>query len=146
MDPHDVRTNGSQPPCDDSWVARASVKVILGDVLDLVVDLVVVPPGHPAAGSPGVVTVDAPRYRAANQDYLIAGAYRRALEEATRVNAGALGLTTSLSRGPWPLDSVTRVAMSVIASTPSSVRRVEIATPTAAGVEIWAEAIARERL
>jgi hypothetical protein len=124
-------------------MGRVRVTVSLGDVLDLEADVIIVPTGHPAASDPRVHVVDAPRYRLTSREYELATAYRRALEIADRRQAFTLGLPTMLSDGPWPLDDVLRISLGVFESTPSSVRHIKVATPTAAGVERWAEAIAR---
>lgn len=120
------------------------IQVVLGDVMDLPVDLVVVARGHAASDQPGVAVVDAPRWRRDVKEHELAAVYRRALALASERGARSLGLPTSLSTGPWPIDDLTRIALNVISSTPSSVRRVMIAVPTPAALERWAEAIVRE--
>lgn len=55
-----------------------------------------------------------------------------------------MALPAILARGPWPLEEVTRIALTVLKSTPTSVQDVVIAAGTPAMVERWAEALVRE--
>ena len=50
-------------------------------------------------------------------------------------------LPAILARGPWPLDEVTRIALTVLKSTPTTLHEVVIAAGTPAMVERWAEAL-----
>lgn len=94
---------------------------------------------------PSVARIAAPRWRPpSGPDHLLAQAYRHAIEVANERQARSLVLPGALVLGSWPMEDVTRVAMTVLMSTPSSVREVTIAVPTAAMLEIWAEALVRE--
>ena len=55
-----------------------------------------------------------------------------------------MALPAILARGPWPMEAVTRVALTVLKSTPTTVDEVVIAAGTPAMVERWAEALIRE--
>ena len=55
-----------------------------------------------------------------------------------------MALPAILAQGPWPLEEVTRVALTVLKSTPTTVHEVVIAASTPAMVERWAEALVRE--
>jgi O-acetyl-ADP-ribose deacetylase (regulator of RNase III) len=119
--------------------------VTLGAPEDQRADLAVVAGRREEQVSPFVVRVQAPRYRPPNgPDRALAEAYRRAIALADEREASSLALPGTLAIGPWPVADVTRIAMTVLLSTPSSVREVIIAAPTAAMVEVWAEALARE--
>jgi hypothetical protein len=63
---------------------------------------------------------------------------------ATQRVARSLVLPGALAVGVWPMEDVIRVALTVLMSTPSSVREVTIAVPTPAMLELWAEALIRE--
>lgn len=63
---------------------------------------------------------------------------------ANERRAQSIVLPGALVQGSWPMDDVTRVAMTVLMSTPSTVREVTIAVPTVAMLELWAEALVRE--
>jgi hypothetical protein len=55
-----------------------------------------------------------------------------------------MALPAILARGPWPLEQVTRIALTVLMSTPTTVREVVVVASTPAMVERWAEALIRE--
>ncbi len=55
-----------------------------------------------------------------------------------------MALPAILARGAWPLEEVTRIALTVLLSTPTTVREVQIVASTPAMVERWAEALVRE--
>jgi O-acetyl-ADP-ribose deacetylase (regulator of RNase III) len=91
------------------------------------------------------VLVHAPRWKpTGGQDHLLAEAYRSALAAARERGATSLVLPAALVVGWWPMEDVTRVALTVLMSTPSPAREVTIAVPTPAMLEIWAEALVRE--
>lgn len=113
---------------------------------DLGADLLVLP-AHRARAPEGsrVVRVAAPRFSPhGGIDHLLAQAYRDAVAAANTRGARSLVLPASLARGPWPLDDVMRIALTVLLSTPTTVREVTIATSGPAMLERWAEALARE--
>ncbi len=94
---------------------------------------------------PRTVLIEAPRWGTPRgSDVALANAYRAAMAAATSRNAQSIVLPAVLARGTWPLDELTRVAMTVIMSTPTSVKEVTIAVPTPAVLEAWAETLARE--
>jgi O-acetyl-ADP-ribose deacetylase (regulator of RNase III) len=108
---------------------------------------VVVLPAARAGADPGgrVVRVRGPRWNPRGAvDHLLAQAYRDAMAAASARGARSLVLPDSLSRGPWPLDDVTRIALTVLLSTPSTVREITIAAKGPGTLERWAEALARE--
>lgn len=89
--------------------------------------------------------VAAPRWdTSAGSEVELANAYRTALAEANSRNARTLVLPAMLARTAWPLEQLTRVAMTVLMSTPTTVHQVTIAVPTPTLVEAWAEAVLRE--
>jgi hypothetical protein len=113
---------------------------------ELPADLVVLP-GSSAQAPAGsrVVRVAAPRFNPhGGVDHLLAQAYRDAIAAANARSARTLVLPASLARGPWPLDGLTRIALTVLLSTPTTLREVTIATSGPAMLERWAEALARE--
>jgi hypothetical protein len=124
---------------------RPRVRVVLGRPDDQPGDLIIVPARRDSDVGPSVARVAAPRWRPpSGPDHPLAQAYRRALEVANERKARSLVLPGALVLGSWPMEDVTRVAMTVLMSTPSSVRDVTIAVPTPAMLEIWAEALIRE--
>lgn len=117
----------------------------LGRPDDFAADLVILPGRRDDEPAPSVVVLKAPRFKPpSGPELALATAYRRAIDVATQRNARSIVLPAALVLGSWPLADVTRVAMTVIMSTPSSVRQVTIAAGTPAMLERWAEAIARE--
>jgi len=105
----------------------------------------VILPGRRDTDDIGLVTLKAPKWKPpGGPELALAQVYRRAVEEASRREARSMAMPSALVIGSWPLDDVTRVAMTVLMSTPSPVRQVTIAASTAAMLERWAEAIARE--
>lgn len=124
---------------------RPRVRVALGDPHDFDADLVIVPGRRDDEPAPSVVVVKAPRFKApSGPELALATTYRHAIDVASRRRARSIVMPAALVLGSWPLDDVTRVAMTVIMSTPSSVQQVTIAARTPAMLEHWAEAIARE--
>jgi hypothetical protein len=120
------------------------VQVVLARPEDVPGDLVVLP-GVRAAQDGRTVTVPAPRWRMpAGPEHLLANAYRQALAAASARHARTLVLPAVLALGPWPLDDVTRVALTVLGSTPTTVVHVTVAAQTPAMLETWAEALARQ--
>ena len=94
---------------------------------------------------PRTVLIEAPRWGTPRgSEVALASAYRAAMAAATSRNAQSIVLPAVLARGTWPLDDLTRVAMTVIMSTPTSVKEVTVAVPTPAVLETWAEALVRE--
>ena len=92
-----------------------------------------------------MVTVRAPRWqRPGGSGHLLAEAYRDAVAEANARHAQTMALPAILARGPWPLEEVTRIALTVLKSTPTTLHEVVIAAGTPAMVERWAEALVRE--
>jgi hypothetical protein len=118
---------------------------VLGAIDDQPGDLMIKPGRRDDEVGPSVAVVAAPRWKPpSGPDLPLAQAYRRAIEVANERKARSLVLPPALVLGWWPMEDVTRVAMTVLMSTPSTVREVTIAAPTAAVLEIWAEALARE--
>jgi hypothetical protein len=121
------------------------VRVALGHPQDFPADLVIVPGRRDDEPGPSVVVVKAPRFKPpSGPELALATTYRHAMQIATQRKAQSIVMPAALVLGPWPLDDVTRVAMTVLMSTPSPVRQVTIAVDTPAMLERWAEAIARE--
>ena len=120
------------------------VRVLLGRPEDTPADVVIRAGGR--AGQDGrIITVAAPRWERVNGPrHALPEAYRQAVAAANARGASSMALPGILARGPWPLEEVTRVAMTVLRSTPTSLREVTIAVGTPAMVEVWAEAIIRE--
>jgi hypothetical protein len=125
-------------------VQRPHVRVVLGDPEDQPGDLVLLPAKHAGTRGERVVLVAAPRWRPQGSVRPLAEVYRLAVALTTERGARALVLPGSLTLGPWPMDDVTRVALTVLLSTPTTARDVTIAVPTPAMLEIWAEALVRE--
>lgn len=121
------------------------MRVAIGDPRDQHADLAILPGRRNSDVDPFTVMVKAPRWRPPNgPDRALAETYRQAVQLATERQATSLALPSSLALGVWPMEDVTRIAMTVLMSTPSTVREVTIAVPTAAMLEVWAEALARE--
>jgi O-acetyl-ADP-ribose deacetylase (regulator of RNase III) len=120
------------------------IRVVLGRPEDTSAD-VVVRAGARASSEGRVVTVRAPRWQQpAGAEHLLAGAYRDAVAAANAREARTMALPAILARGPWPLEEVMRIALTVLKSTPTTVHEVVIAAGTPAMVERWAEALVRE--
>jgi hypothetical protein len=118
--------------------------VALGNAEDTSADIVV-RAGARASADGRIVTVCAPRWQPpAGVEHLLAGAYRDAVAAANLRQARTMVLPAILARGPWPLEEVTRVALTVLRSTPTTLHEVVIAASTPAMVERWAEALVRE--
>ncbi|MGB7982409.1 MAG: macro domain-containing protein [Candidatus Nanopelagicales bacterium] len=123
---------------------RPHVRVVLGTLTDAHTD-VVVRPGRRARADGRTITVVAPRWHPpTGPDRALAQAYRDAVAAADACRARSMALPAILARGAWPLDQVTRIALTVLLSTPSTVREVQIIASTPAMVERWAEALVRE--
>lgn len=121
------------------------MRVTLGDPHDQPVDLVILPGRHERADDGRVVTVKAPHWKPpSGPERALAEVYRHAVEVATQRDARSVAVPGALVLGSWPVEEVTRVAMTVFMSTPSTVRDVIVAVPTPAMLELWAEALARE--
>lgn len=116
----------------------------MGRPLETPADIVVLP-GARAHASGRVVTVVAPRWRVPNgPERLLAEAYRHAVAEANLRGATSMALPAILARGPWPLEETTRIALTVLHSTPTTLREVLIVATTPAMAERWAEALVRQ--
>jgi hypothetical protein len=121
------------------------VQVVLGDPDDQPGDLVVQPGRRTHDRDPRTVVLAAPRWKPpSGNEHALAAAYRSAVALATQRDARSLVLPGALAVGVWPMEDVIRVALTVLMSTPSSVREVTIAVPTPAMLELWAEALIRE--
>lgn len=124
---------------------RPRVRVVLGRPQHQAGDLVIVPGRRDKDAQHSVVVIAAPKWRPpSGPDHALAQAYRRAIQVANERQARSLVIPGALVLGSWPMEDVTRIAMTVLMSTPSSVREVTVAVPTAAMLEIWAEALVRE--
>jgi O-acetyl-ADP-ribose deacetylase (regulator of RNase III) len=120
------------------------IRVVLGRPEDTSADIVV-RAGARAHQDGRVVTVCAPRWQPpGGPEHLLAEAYRDAVAAANAQQAATMALPAILARGPWPLEEVTRIALTVLKSTPTTVHEVVIAAGTPAMVERWAEALVRE--
>lgn len=120
------------------------IRVVLGRPEDTSADIVLRAGAHVAEDG-RVVTVSAPRWHPPRgTEYLLADAYRDAVAAANARQARTMALPAILARGPWPLEDVTRIALTVLKSTPTTVHEVVIAAGTPAMVERWAEALIRE--
>jgi len=118
--------------------------VVLGRPEDTSADIVL-RAGARAAEDGRIVTVCAPRWQPpTGVEHLLAEAYRDAVAAANARQAQSMALPAILARGPWPLEQVTRIALTVLKSTPTTVHEVVIAAATPAMVERWAEALIRE--
>lgn len=125
-------------------VRTPQIFVILGEIEDDGADIVV-RPGARDGGAGRHATVEAPRWQPpSGPEHALAEAYRRAVATANARNAHTMALPAILARGPWPLDDVTRIALNVLLSTPTTVREIRIVTRTPAMLERWAEALVRE--
>jgi O-acetyl-ADP-ribose deacetylase (regulator of RNase III) len=121
------------------------VRVQLGTPEDVQADLVVLPGAHAQSRPDGrTVVICAPRWTMPDgPEHRLAEAYREAMALANARGAHSMVLPAILARGPWPLDEVTRVALTVLHGTPTSVHEVIVVASTPAILERWAEAIAR---
>ncbi len=120
------------------------IRVLLGEPADSPAELVVLPGGSPG-GQGRTVVIPAPAWRPPDgPERALAQAYRRAVAEADARGARSMAIPAVLARSPWPLDVVTRVALTVLTSTPSSLLEVHVMASTPAMVERWAEALIRE--
>lgn len=120
------------------------IRVVLGIAEDTDVQLIIRAGSHHADDG-RVVTVPAPRWHSPDgPKHALPEAYRQAVAAANARNATSMALPAILARGPWPLEEVTRVALTVLKSTPTTVQEVIIVAGTPALVEIWAEALVRE--
>lgn len=91
------------------------------------------------------MTIKAPKWTPpSGPERPLAEVYRRVVRVATERRARSLAIPSALVLGSWPMEEVTRVALTVFMSTPSSLRDVIVAVPTPAMLEVWAEALARE--
>ena len=119
--------------------------MVLGAPHEQPADLVIVPGRRAEDPGPSVAVVKAPRWKPpSGPDRALAEAYREAVAVANERRARSIVLPGALVQGWWPMEDVTRVAMTVLMSTPSTVHEVTIAVPTAAMLEMWAEALVRE--
>ena len=117
----------------------------IGDPRDQPVDLVILPAKRERDVNERVVALKAPHWRPpSGPERALAEVYRHAVDVASQRNARSIAMPAALVLGSWPMEEVTRVAMTVLMSTPSTVRDVLVVAPTAAALELWAEALARE--
>ncbi|HEX6887494.1 MAG TPA: hypothetical protein VF143_05245 [Candidatus Nanopelagicales bacterium] len=125
---------------------RPRVRVQLGTPEQIGADLVVLAGGRTELARDGrTVTIAAPRWRLPNgPEHALAEAYREAIATANARRARTMVLPATLTRGPWPIDDLTRVAMTVLHSTPTTVQEVTIAASSVGMLERWAEALMRE--
>lgn len=131
--------------CHGRRVQKPHVRVTIGDPRDQPVDLVILPGRRERDVSEHVVMLKAPHWRPpSGPELALAEVYRHAVDVASRRGARSVAMPAALVIGSWPMEDVTRVAMTVLMSTPSTVRDVLVAAPTAAALELWAEALARE--
>ena len=120
------------------------IRVVLGRPEDTLADIIL-RAGARAADDGRVVTVSAPRWKPPRgTEHLLADAYRDAVAAANARQARTMALPAILARGPWPMEDVTRIALTVLKSTPTTVHEVVIAAGTPAMVERWAEALIRD--
>lgn len=121
------------------------VRVQLGSPEQVQGDLVVLPGAHAQRHPDGrTVVIPAPRWTMPNgPEHRLAEAYREAMALANARGAHSMVLPAILARGPWPLDEVTRIALTVLHGTPTTVQEVIVVANTPAILERWAEAIAR---
>lgn len=91
------------------------------------------------------VHVNVPGYRFSTDNaYLLSRAYRSVLAAADDVLATSVAmpaLGTSVTY--WPLDDAARIGVGTLRATPTAVRTLTLLLPSAAGVEPFAEALAR---
>lgn len=121
------------------------MRVVLGEPEDQPGDLVILPAKHPGERGARTVLVEAPRWKPpSGPERALAEVYRRAVAVATERGARSVVLPPALVLGFWPMEDVTRVALTVLMSTPSPAHEVTIAVPTPAMLEVWAEALVRE--
>ena len=119
------------------------IRVVLGHPEDTSAEIIVRAGTHPAEDG-RAITVRAPRWQPGRSEHLLAEAYRDSVAAANDRQAHSMALPAILARGPWPLDEVTRIALTVLKSTPTTLHDVVIAASTPAMVERWAEALVRE--
>ncbi|MCU0301006.1 MAG: hypothetical protein MUF35_05295 [Candidatus Nanopelagicales bacterium] len=121
------------------------IRVQLGTPEQVQADLVVLPGAHAQHRPDGrTVVIPAPRWHMPNgPEYRLADAYREAMLLANARQAHSMVLPAILARGPWPLDQVTRIGLTVLHGTPTTLREVIVVANTPAILERWAEAIAR---
>ena len=106
---------------------------------------VIIRAGSRPAQDGRLVTVAAPRWHGPDGPrHALPEAYRHAVAAANARGAASMALPAILARGPWPLEEVTRVALTVLKSTPTTVHEVIIAASTPAMLERWAEALFRD--
>ena len=120
------------------------VRVLFGHPEDTHADLIFRPGLH-TVDHGRVITLKAPRWHPPNgPERALAEVYRQAVVVANERNARVVALPPMLARGAWPLDETTRIALTVLHSTPMTAREVLIVASTPAMVERWAEALVRE--
>ncbi len=122
----------------DEQVVDATVHVVRALPVGLQSRLVITPGRRP------VIEIVGPVFSARdNREYLLSQAYRLALQRADDCGAAILALPTQLAWAGWPMEAVTRIAMTVLSSTPTVVREAFIVVPTVAALEIWSETLMR---
>ncbi len=120
------------------------IRVVLGRPEDTGAAVIILAGSRPAEDG-RLVTVVAPRWQGpSGPQHTLPEAYRHAVAAANARGATSMALPAILARGPWPLEEVTRVALTVLKSTPTTVHEVIIAASTPAMLERWAEALFRD--
>jgi hypothetical protein len=129
--------------CDGALVKSPRVRVLLGRPQDTPADIVVLA-GSTEAHHGRTVTLGAPRWRMPNgPEYVLANTYRQAVAMANERRARSMALPAILAVGPWPLEVVTRVALTVFMSTPTTLQEILVVVRTPEMLEQWAEALIR---
>lgn len=118
--------------------------MLLGRPEDTNADIVI-RAGSRAAEDGRIVTVVAPLYRSGGgPEHRLADAYRQAVAAANARGARSMAVPALLARSYWPLDDLVRVGLTVLMSTPTTLREVVVTSSSPGMVERWAEAILRE--
>ena len=92
-----------------------------------------------------LVHVGVPEYSVAHDHvHLLSAANRAVLAAADEVAAETVVMQPLGTQGPyWPLDDVIRVGLGALTNTPTQVRQTILVLPTAAALELVAEALVR---
>jgi O-acetyl-ADP-ribose deacetylase (regulator of RNase III) len=105
----------------------------------------VVATGAGSLGAPWLLHVAVPAYDVhEDRTYLLSRAYREVLAAADGLAAATVVMPALGATPPyWPLAAAATLGAVTLHSTPTSVREVLLLVPTAAGLEPFAEALAR---